>query len=97
MELIFELIKETYSTDPIGQKIPHETSRQVYGDKHSITRAEWNDAGQRGLKPEFMMTMFAYDYEGEELARVGGVKYSIYRTYRKDDTIELYMEKKAGN
>lgn len=41
--------------------------------------------------------MFAYDYAGETLAELDGVRYGIYRTYLgKNETIELYLERKAG-
>lgn len=96
MDKIFYLIQETFIVDNIGQRIPQETKKAVYGTQHSITRAEWNASGQRGLKPEFMLSMFAYDYQGEELAEVDGVRYGIYRTYRNNDLVELYMEKKGG-
>lgn len=96
MDLIFSLIQETFIMDAIGQKIAQETSRNVYGTKHPITRAEWNTGGQNGFKPEFMISMFTYDYQGEAVAVVNGVKYGIYRTYTNNDIIELYMERKTG-
>ena len=41
--------------------------------------------------------MFVYDYQGEDTAVLGGVRYGIYRTYiGRNDTIELYLERKAG-
>lgn len=41
--------------------------------------------------------MFTYDYQGEEIAEINGDRYGIYRTYfATTDTIELYLEKKAG-
>lgn len=43
------------------------------------------------------MTMFAPDYQGEQIAVVDGVRYGVYRTYRaKNETLELYLERKAG-
>ena len=36
-------------------------------------------------------------YEGEEIVEFEGTRYGVYRTYRgRDDTIELYLERKAG-
>ena len=94
--IIFSLISEAFIIDDIGQRIATETSREVYGQKGAITRAEWNAAAQQGLKPSYEVTMFAYDYEGEEIAEVDGERYTIYRTYKRNDTVELYLEKKVG-
>lgn len=91
------LIKKTYTSDDLGQKIPTETQRTIYCQIGSISRAEWNAAGQMGLNPEIVATVFAPEYQGEEVAEINGVRYSIYRTYRdKGEKLELYLERKAG-
>lgn len=94
---ILTLIGVTYTVDSIGQQIPEETPRDVYCGVSSVSASEWFEAGRAGLKPECRVTMFAPDYEGEEIAELDGVRYSVYRTYiGKNDTIELYLERKAG-
>ena len=41
--------------------------------------------------------MFAPDYQGEQIAVVDGARYGVYRTYRaKNETLELYLERRAG-
>ena len=41
--------------------------------------------------------MFAYDYQGEDSVQYNGRTYGIYRTYLgREDTIELYAERKGG-
>ena len=41
--------------------------------------------------------MFFGDYNGEKLLSYNGQTYSVYRTYQgKNDTIELYVERKGG-
>lgn len=43
------------------------------------------------------MTMFVGDYNGEKLVEYNGETYAVYRTYlAKNDTIELYVERKGG-
>lgn len=92
-----QLISKSYTTDNIGQKVPNETSRTVYCNLRSVTRQEWKDAGEMGFKPSLEAIMFTYDYQGEEIAEINGDRYGIYRTYfATTDTIELYLEKKAG-
>ena len=92
-----QLVKKTYTADSIGQFASTTSSRQVYCNLQSVTRAEWVAAGEQGLKPELVATMFAPDYEGEDLATIDGVNYGVYRTYRRTgEEIELYLERKAG-
>ena len=92
-----KLISKSYSTDNIGQKVANETSRTVYCSLRSVSLSEWKDAGEMGFKPSLQLTMFAPDYQNEDIAEVNGERYGVYRTYiATNDTIELYLERKAG-
>lgn len=94
---VLTLVAVTYTTDSIGQKIPHESTRNVFCNVASISQAEWYSGGQAGLKPEYKATVFAPDYNDEGIAILDGKRYAIYRTYRKaDETLELYLERKVG-
>lgn len=94
---VIRLISVTYTTDEIGQEVAAEAGREVYCSVASITRAEWYDAAMVQLKPEYKVTMFAPDYEGEQTAEYDGVRYGVFRTYRgQNETLELYLERKAG-
>lgn len=91
------LIAKTFTADSIGQLVPAETRRTVFCDVRSVTRSEWATAGQLGLKAEYVATMFAPDYEGEEACELEGVLYGIYRTFLGlNERIELYLERKVG-
>lgn len=94
---VLTLIGVTYTADSIGQQIPEETTREVYCSVSSVSASEWFEAGRAGLKPEYRATMFAPDYQSEQIAELDGVRYSVYRTYLgRNETIELYLERKAG-
>lgn len=98
---VVTLVKEVYTKDALQQEIAAEVTRDVFCNVESVTRAEWMAAGQSGFNPQYKLTLFFYDYDGESLVdieRNGTVKrYSVYRTYvGKDDDIELYVEQKAG-
>lgn len=94
---VIELVAVTYTTDSIGQKIPTESKKSVFCWLESVTRTEWATAGQMGLKPEYKATMFAPDYSGEEIVEIGTDRFGVYRTFKaKGETIELYLERKAG-
>lgn len=94
----FTLVSMTRTQDSIGQYVDTPTERTVFGSVGSVSRDEFFSGGEAGFKPEIRVTMFAPDYEGEDLAIVDGVYYSIYRTYyAKNDMIELYMERRTGS
>ena len=91
------LLSTTKAQDAYGVWVESPTSRMVFCQVDSVTRAEFFDGGRNGLNPEYRMTMFFGDYNGEKLMSYNGQTYSIYRTYQgKNDTIELYVERKGG-
>lgn len=94
---VISLISVTTSRDDYGVMRKSEQSRQVYCSVESVTASEFFEGGRNGLNPEFRMTMFRHDYEGEPIVEYRGQRYSIYRTYiGKNDSIELYVERKGG-
>lgn len=96
--IVFTLLTVTRERDTIGQYVDTVTKRTVYGQITSVSMDEFFAGGQNGLKPEYRITMFGPDYEGEERCEIDGVEYSIYRTYRgRTDTVELYVERRAGD
>ena len=49
------------------------------------------------MNPEYRITMFFGDYNGESVVGYKGKLYSVYRTYlAKTDIIELYVERQGG-
>lgn len=91
------LLLTTKVQDAYGVWVESPTSRMVFCQVDSVTRAEFFDGGRNGLNPEYRMTMFFGDYNGEKLLSYNGQTYSVYRTYQgKNDTIELYVERKGG-
>lgn len=94
----FYLLTPTHSQDNIGQWVETVEKRQVFGQVSSVTASEFFAGGQNGLKPDLRVTMFGPDYQDEENLELEGKIYSIYRTYRgKNDTLELYIEKRSGD
>lgn len=95
---VITLVGVTYTTDSIGQRKAIESDRAVFGNVQSVTRGEWVDAGNRGFKPEWRVTMFAPDYAGEGIVKIESTRYSVYRTFiRQDENIELYLERRPGS
>lgn len=94
---IIKLIRETRTQDSYGRWIANRTAREVMCQVDSITASEFFEAGRNGLNPEFRFRMFYGDYEGESVVEYHGKTYAVYRTYlRRNDVIELYVERKGG-
>ncbi len=98
MDDICILVAESFEADDIGQQRSKESSRQVYCTVGSISRAEFFRAGQNGLTPEMVLTIFSGDYDGEKLLKFHNSKYAIYRTFynANTDQIELYCKREVG-
>lgn len=79
---IITLISKTSQKDDYGRTVPTETTREVFAQIDSVSRAEFFAAGQNGLNPEYRFTVFSGEYTGEREADYNGVRYSIYRTYQ---------------
>lgn len=91
------LCSTRYTEDEFNVLQPRETTRNVFADVQSVTRAEWFEGGRNGLNPQYKFTMFKPDYEGEEIVRYQGQQYAVYRTFEaRTDEIELYCELKKG-
>ena len=82
--------------DDIGNETCTETTREIFCEVYSITQNEFYSAANTELNPEYRFTIFFADYEGESIVEYNNVRYSIYRTYRTGDNLELYVERKMG-
>lgn len=94
---VITLVSYTQQQDDFGVWQSTPTERDVFCDVESIARAEYFEAGRNGLNPEYKMTMFFGDYDGERTVIYNGKAYGVYRTYHaKTDELELYVERKGG-
>ena len=93
---VIALIKQTVSTNTYGIEEMTETEREVFCRVDSITQTEFYQAADTQINPEYRFTVFFGDYEGEMLLAFNDSRYSIYRTYRTGDDLELYAERKVG-
>lgn len=94
---IIKLIGTTKTQDAYGVWRETPSAREVMCQVESITQREFYEGGRAGINPEFKFTMFFADYENELIVEYNKNTYAVYRTYRrKDDKIELYVERKGG-
>lgn len=95
---VCHLFSITSTQDELGQPIKTEKAFMVFCSKNSITRTEFNAAGQAGHKPDMMLIVDSDAYDNERLLEYGKKKYSVYKTYmRNDGFTELYCEVKTGD
>lgn len=97
MDVIAYLVGFAITFDEYKREIKTETLTMVYGKKESISRAEFYNAGQAGLRADFRLTIAKIDYNDEIEIELDGQRYGIYRTYDVNaDYIELYCARKGG-
>ena len=93
---VITLVAQTISTDQYGNEVATEVETQVFCEVDSITQTEFYQAANTELNPEYKFTIFFGDYSDQPIVIYNGVRYAIYRTYRADDNLELYVERKIG-
>lgn len=73
--------------------------RKVYAEIRSIGMTESYQARATGLNPEIKLRLsHSFEYKGEKLAEVKGVRYRVLRTWMDEsDGIELTLERVEGN
>ena len=78
---------------------PTKTKRDVFCTVRSIGQQEAYLAMGQGLNPELKVILaHDFEYEGEGLCELDGVRYSILRTYITEaDGIELTLQRVARN
>lgn len=92
------LLAAERTQDAYGVWVETITERDVFCSVNSVTRAEFFEGGRNGLNPEYRITMFYADYNGETMLRYKDKTYTIYRTFLgRNDTLELYVERQGGS
>lgn len=97
IDLVCYLQSVTITEDEIGNQTETSVDRQVFCAELSINSSEFYNAGQSGIKSEYLLVVDLEEYDNETSVLYQDIEYSIYRTYsRSDGLMELYCNKKAG-
>lgn len=97
MSVPITLVSISYQLDDNGVRQRTETTKNVFANIQSVSANEFFEGGRSGLQPEYRFTMFRFEYSDEPIVIYNGIRYAVYRTYRgRNDTIELYVERKGG-
>ena len=93
-----DLIQVSPEAAGVGTE-PSETKRTVFCTVKSIGQQEAYLAMGQGLNPELKVILaHDFEYEGERLCEMDGVRYDILRTYvTETDGIELTLQRAARN
>ena len=91
------IAKKIIGTDELKQNITEEVKTLLLCRKKSITRSEFYQANQAGIRPSLVVDIHSFEYDNQELAEFDGKKYRVIKTYPVDlETLELTMTEKLS-
>lgn len=95
---VCDLITVSPEAAGVGTEL-QETSRTVFCTVRSIGQQEAYLAMGQGLNPELKIVLSKeFEYAGERLCEINGVRYDILRTYvTETDGIELTLQRVRRN
>ena len=77
--------------------IKGETSRTVLCSLRSIGQSEFYEASARDFYPELKFVLADYlDYNNEQLVEYNGQRYTVLRTYRAGQELELTVQRASA-
>ncbi|HEM2575423.1 TPA: phage head closure protein [Streptococcus suis] len=89
--------KKITGKDKLKQNITEEVKTVLLCRKKSITRSEFYQANQTGIRPSLVVDIHSFEYDNQELAEFEGKRYHILKTYPVDlETLELTMTEKLS-
>ncbi|MGT2829602.1 phage head closure protein [Streptococcus hillyeri] len=91
------IAKKITGQDKLKQNITEDVKTKLLCRKRSITRSEFYQANQAGIRPSLVVDIHSFEYENQELAEFDGKRYRILKTYPVDiETIELTLTEKLS-
>ena len=73
--------------DKLKQPIYEDVEVTILCRKKKVTRSEFYQANQAGLKPSLVVEIRNFEYENQEFAKFEGKQYRILKTYPIDSEI----------
>lgn len=99
-ESVATLRTVTYVQDSELNEVPAYEDREVFVKPRSVSRSDFYQAAQSGLKPSVVLVISAAeDYQGEKVVLYEGKEYSVLRVYQRPerDEVELTLEERTNN
>ncbi|AGM99848.1 phage head closure protein [Streptococcus iniae] len=91
------IVKKITGQDKLKQNITEEVKTKMLCRKQSITRSEFYQANQAGIRPSLIVDIHSFEYDNQELAEFDGKRYRIIKTYPVDlEILELTLTEKLS-
>ncbi|MDG3157599.1 phage head closure protein [Streptococcus suis] len=91
------IAKNITGKDKLKQNITEEVKTVLLCRKKSITRSEFYQANQAGIRPSLVVDIHSFEYDNQELAEFEGERYRVIKTYPVDlETLELTLTGKLS-
>lgn len=97
LDQICYLVKIEIISDDIKCEVEHKIPRRVFCGELPVYSSEISNAGNIGIKAEKLIAIDFEEYNNEKYLIYNSREYTIYRTYRVGDYIELYCGERIGN
>lgn len=98
-DAVITLLTKTTTVDEYGDTVEVVVPKDVFAEEKSISQTEFYQAQAVGLKPEIKFVIADFlDYSGEKSLKYtpyGGTEdeYTILRTYRKNNNLEIVCKR----
>lgn len=86
----------SYSYDDVGNTIKEQERRTILCNELSVYGADFYRGASVGLKPELVLEIHDFEYQGEKQVIYKEKLYEVLRTYDTGDYIELTVGDKLG-
>lgn len=73
--------RQVIGKDSLKQPLFKEERLKVFCRRRSLTRSEFYQANQAGLRPSLVVDVRSFEYSGQELAEFEGKRYRVLKTY----------------
>ena len=79
--------KKVTGKDKLLQPISEDVEVTLLCSKKKVTRSEFYQANQAGLRPSLVVEVHNFEYDNQEFAKFEGKQYRILKTYPIDSEI----------
>lgn len=84
--------KKKTGLDALKQPVFEEKRLTILCRKRSVTRSEFYQASQVGLRPSLVVDVHNFEYDNQDLAEYEGKRYHILKTFPVDlEVLELTL------